>query len=91
MENIKIIDSEQVRSINNYQHTEYKLLKTNATECFTRTCVTERYIKIKDVLLVGILNKCLIQNLAIFELLITISGRIAAQSEKRSQNTSQSL
>ena len=47
--------------------------------------------KNKDELLVGILNKCLIQNLAIFKVLITICGRIAAQSEKGSRNTCQNL
>ena len=41
-------------------------------------------VKNKDELLVGILNKCLIHNLAIFKVLITICGRIAAQSEKGS-------
>jgi hypothetical protein len=56
MENFKIIDSEQARSINNYQHNKYKLLKTNAAVWFRRTGVTEKCIKNKFVSLVGILK-----------------------------------
>jgi hypothetical protein len=76
---------------NNYQHTKYKLLKTNAAVWFGGTDVREACIKNKFLRLVGILKMCLLQILAVFKLLTTICGRIAAQSVRASQKTNQSL
>jgi hypothetical protein len=45
MGNFKIIYSEQAGSINNYQHTKYKMLKTKAAEWFSRANMTEACIK----------------------------------------------
>jgi hypothetical protein len=51
VENFKIINAEQVKLINNYRNTKYKLLKTNAATWYNKICrnsqLIPKYVDIK--------------------------------------------
>jgi hypothetical protein len=51
MEYFKLIDTQQIKLINNYKNAKYKLLKFNAAVCFNKICrnsqSTTIYVNIK--------------------------------------------